>query len=68
MIRKFFKKHKFILILIPLGVVIFFINKKLIQDIIINPKIENHLYFISALLLIVFCLLYIILKFDNKSK
>ena len=65
--KKLFRQNKFILILVPLGLFIVFINKKLNTGFLSSSKIENHYIFIGLLLLIVFILLFIILRIDKKS-
>mgnify|MGYP001349264626 FL=1 len=65
--KKLFRQNKFILILVPLGLFIVFINKKLNTGFLSSSKIENHYIFVGLLLLIVFILLFIILRIDKKS-
>ncbi len=65
--KKLFEKNKFILILIPLGIFIVFINKKLNTGFLSSSKIENHYIFIGLLLLIVFILLFTIIRIDKNS-
>ena len=52
--KKLFSQNKFILILVPLGLFIVFINEKLNAGFLSSSKIENHYIFVGLLLLIVF--------------
>ena len=65
--KKFFSRNKFILILVPLGLFIVFINKKLNTGFLSSSKIENHYIFVGLLLFIVFILLFTILRIDKNS-
>ncbi len=65
--KKLFSQNKFILILVPLGLFIVFINEKLNAGFLSSSKIENHYIFVGLLLLIVFILLFIIIRIDKKS-
>ena len=65
--KKFFSQNKFILILVPLGLFIDFINKKLNTGFLSSSKIENHYIFVGLLLFIVFILLFTILRIDKNS-
>ena len=65
--KKFFNQNKFIYILVPLGLFIVFINKKLNTGFLSSSKIENHYIFVGLLLFIVFILLFTILRIDKNS-
>ncbi|MDG1290809.1 MAG: hypothetical protein P8I34_07165 [Flavobacteriaceae bacterium] len=62
------KKYKFILLLIPLGIVIRFIDQKVTQDGFLSTNaIADHYLFIAALVVIVIGLLVAVLYFDQNS-
>ena len=62
------KKYRFILLLIPLGMVISFVDQKVTQDGFLSSNaIPDHYLFITALVGIVIALLAVILYFDQKS-
>jgi hypothetical protein len=62
------KKYRFILLLIPLGMVISFVDQKVTQDGFLSSNaIADHYLFITALVGIVIALLAVILYFDQKS-
>ena len=65
--KKFISQNKFILTLVPLGLFIVFINKKLNTGFLSSSKIENHYIFVGLLLFIVFILLFTILRIDKNS-
>lgn len=61
-------KYRFILVLIPLGIVIRFIDQKVTQDGFLSTNsIVDHYIFIAGLMIIVMILLAVILYFDKKS-
>ena len=67
--REKFKKFKFILIIIPLGVVIRYIDQKITQDGFLSTnEIGDHYIFIAGLVAIVIGLLATILYYDKQSK
>jgi preprotein translocase subunit SecE len=57
-----------VLILVPLGLFIYGIDKKLSQDFIEGPKSSDHLYIIGLLVIVVSILLTVILNIDKNSK
>ena len=62
------KKFKFLLLLIPLGIVIRFIDQKVTQDGFLSTNtISDHYLFISGLVIIVIALLVAILYYDKQS-
>jgi hypothetical protein len=62
------KKYKFILLLIPLGIVIRFVDQKVTQDGFLSTNaIADHYLFIAALVVIVIGLLVAVLYFDQNS-
>ena len=62
------KKFGFLLLLIPLGIVIRYIDRKVTQDGFLSTNaISDHYLFISGLLVVVIVLLSVILYFDKKS-
>lgn len=61
-------KYKFILLLIPLGIVIRFVDQKVTQDGFLSTNaIADHYLFIAALVVIVIGLLVAVLYFDQNS-
>jgi len=63
-----FKKFRFIVLLIPLGIFIRFIDQKVIQDGFLSTNvIVDHYIFIVSLVVIVMGLLAAILYFDKQS-
>ena len=67
--REKFKKSKFILLIIPLGIVIIYIDQKIIQDGFLSTnEIGDHYIFIAGLVAIVIGLLATILYYDKQSK
>lgn len=62
------KKYKFILLLIPLGIVIRFVDQKVTQDGFLSTNaIADHYLFIAGLVVIVIGLLVAVLNFDQNS-
>ena len=62
------KKFKFLLLLIPLGIIIRFIDQKVTQDGFLSTNtISDHYLFISGLVIIVIALLVAILYYDKQS-
>ncbi|MGB2137118.1 MAG: hypothetical protein ACPHVU_05910, partial [Flavobacteriaceae bacterium] len=62
------KKFRFILLLIPLGIVIRFVDQKVTQDGFLSTNaISDHYLFITGLVVIVIGLLAAILYFDKQS-
>ena len=62
------KKYKFILLLIPLGIVIRFVDQKVTQDGFLSTNaIADHCLFIAGLVVIVIGLLVAVLYFDQNS-
>ncbi len=62
------KKFRFILLLIPLGIIIRFVDQKVTQDGFLSTNtIADHYIFIASLVVIVIALLGAILYFDKQS-
>lgn len=62
------KKFRFILLLIPLTIIIRFVDRKVTEDGFLSTNtIRDHYIFISGLLIIVVGLLAAILYFDKQS-
>ena len=62
------KKFRFILLLIPLGIIIRFVDQKVTQDAFLSTNtIADHKIFIASLVVIVIALLGAILYFDKQS-
>ena len=62
------KKFRFLLLLIPLGIVIRFVDQKVTQDGFLSTNtISDHYLFITGLLVIVIGLLAAILYYDKQS-
>ena len=57
-----------LLILIPLGVFIFFIDNLMGEEFLSPNSTSNHFFFIGSLVCAVLILLGVILKIDNNSK
>jgi|TARA_A200000159_G_C7141395_1_gene263261 hypothetical protein len=65
-VKEKIKKFKFLLLLIPLGIVIRFIDQKVTQDGFLSTNtISDHYLFISGLVIIVIALLVAILYYDK---
>lgn len=61
-------KFKFLLLLIPLSIVIMFVDQKVTQDGFLSSNdITDHYIFITGLVIIVIGLLVAILYFDKQS-
>ena len=66
--KKKLKKFKFLLLLIPLAIVIMFVDQKVTQDGFLSSNdITDHYIFITGLVIIVIGLLVAILYFDKQS-
>ena len=66
--KKRLKKLSFVLILIPLGIIIRFVDQKVTKEGFLSTNaISNHYLFVSGLVIIVVCLLAAILYFDKQS-
>ena len=62
------KKFRFILLLIPLSIIIRFVDQKVTQDGFLSTNtIADHYIFIASLVVIVIALLGAILYFDKQS-
>ena len=62
------KKFRFLLLLIPLGIIIRFVDQKVTQDGFLSTNtIADHYIFIASLVVIVIALLGAILYFDKQS-
>ena len=62
------KKLSFILILIPLGIIIRFVDQKVTEEgFLSNNAISDHYLFVTRLVIIVIGLLAAILYFDKQS-
>tara|TARA_B100001057_G_scaffold166661_1_gene167400 strand:+ start:3689 stop:3898 length:210 start_codon:yes stop_codon:yes gene_type:complete len=62
------KKFRFILLLIPLGIVIRYVDQKVTQEGFLSTNaIRDHYTFIAGLVVIVIGLLAAILYFDQQS-
>ena len=62
------KKLSFILILIPLGIIIRFVDKKVTEEGFLSTNaISDHYLFVTGLVIIVIGLLAAILYFDKQS-
>ena len=62
------KKFRFILLLIPLGMIIRFVDLRVTQDGFLSTNaVADHYLFIGGLLIIVIGLLAAILYFDKQS-
>ena len=61
-------KFKFLLLLIPLAIVIMFVDQKVTQDGFLSSNdITDHYIFITGLVIIVIGILVAILYFDKQS-
>ena len=62
------KKLRFILILIPLGIIIRFVDQKVTEEGFLSTNaISDHYLFVTGLVIIVIGLLATILYFDKQS-
>ena len=62
------KKLKFIFILIPLGIIIRFVDLKVTKDGFLSTnEIADHYIFVIGLLFIVIGLIFVIMYFEKKS-
>jgi uncharacterized membrane protein (DUF485 family) len=62
------KKFKFLILLLPLGMIIRFVDLKVTKDGFLSTNaLGDHYLFIAGLVLIVIALLVAILYFDKKS-
>jgi hypothetical protein len=67
-VKEKLKKFRFLLLLIPLGIVIRFVDQKVTQDGFLSTNaISDHYLFIAGLVVIVIGLLAAILYFDKQS-
>jgi len=66
--KKKLKKLSFILILIPLGIIIRFVDQKVTKEGFLSTNaISDHYLFVTGLVIIVIGLLAAILYFDKQS-
>ena len=66
--QNIFKKIKFLLLLIPLGIVISYVDRQVTKDGFLSTnEISDHYIFIGGLILIVISLLGAVLYYDKKS-
>ena len=62
------KKLSFLLILIPLGIIIRFVDQKVTEEGFLSTNaISDHYLFVTGLVIIVIGLLAVILYFDKQS-
>jgi hypothetical protein len=67
-VKEKLRKFRFLLLLIPLGIVIRFVDQKVTQDGFLSTNaISDHYLFIAGLVVIVIGLLAAILYFDKQS-
>ncbi len=62
----FFKRFKFIFILIPVFIFISFLDKKIISGFLSTNEIPDHFLFIGSLVIVIAIIIYYVLRFDNK--
>ncbi|MBN09491.1 MAG: hypothetical protein CMC79_03865 [Flavobacteriaceae bacterium] len=60
------KKNKYLIILLPLGLFVYFLDNQLASGFL--SKTENNFIFIFLLLIVLIGLVYFIIKIDNNSK
>ena len=66
--KKRLKKISFILILVPLGIIIRFVDQKVTEEGFLSTNaISDHYIFVTGLVIIVIGLLAAILYFDKQS-
>ncbi len=65
---KKFIENRWILILIPLGGFIYFIDKKLTNGLLDDNKFSDHLFLVGTLIIVVSILLAIVVNIDKKSQ
>ena len=64
---KYFSKPLIIiLILIPVGLFISFLDKKVISGFLSTNQISDHYLFIGSLVIAITIIIFIVLKFDKK--
>lgn len=63
-----FKKFRFLLILIPLGIVIALLDKEVLNGFLSTSETQDHYKFLGILLLVVMALLTVILRVDKNSE
>ena len=65
---KKFIENRWILILIPLGGFIYFIDNKLTNGLLNDNKFSDHLFLVGTLIIVVSILLAIVVNIDKKSQ
>ena len=65
---KKFIENRWILILIPLGGFIYFIDNKLTNGLLDDNKFSDHLFLVGTLIIVVSVLLAIVVNIDKKSQ
>ena len=65
---KKFIENRWILILIPLGGFIYFIDKKLTNGLLDDNEFSDHLFLVGTLIIVVSILLAIVVNIDKKSQ
>lgn len=65
--KKSINRFKYILILIPLGIIIAFIDKQVTDGFLSSNDNKDHFLFIGGLVVIVIALLSAVLYFEKKS-
>jgi hypothetical protein len=66
-VKKSINRFKYILILIPLGIIIRFIDIQVTDGFLSSNENKDHFLFIAGLVVLVIALLSIVLYFDKKS-
>lgn len=62
------KKYKFIFILIPLGLVISFLDLNVLDGFLADSEIKDHYLFLGILLVVIIALIFAVLKFDKSTE
>lgn len=63
----FLKRLKFLIILLPLAFFISFLDKKIISGFLSSNEIPEHYIFIGSLLVVIFILIFAVLRFDKNA-
>ncbi|MGI9541224.1 MAG: hypothetical protein ACR2MI_04130 [Flavobacteriaceae bacterium] len=64
--NSFLNKYKFILLLIPIGLFIAFLDGKILEGFLVTNQIPDHYTFIVSLVLVVIGIIIAVLRYDKK--
>ncbi|MEE3035387.1 MAG: hypothetical protein VX325_06035 [Bacteroidota bacterium] len=65
--KKYLGKFGFLLILIPVGLFVRYLDIKVYDGFLSSNSLKEHYSYLGALILVLFILIFVIIYFDKKS-